>query len=412
MLGPYVANSDRTISYKGNNVFSPIVDVSKIRPPIAEMEGRVGALKNQERWSHIAAINHRINMVANQYFDEQGAIFTALPLTTRMISSPGAVYGKEAISYTSDTCPITLNWFNLKDRAFLSESSQIYLELALMQKGVDHVYSIYNSFRKEAADATHLSEFHHIEYEGKVSQKQNEQVALGLVGRIVNDLLNKNEKDLAFFLPESRLEELAQMAAQIQNIPRITYQEAQKALLKATGDDKYKRFTMQDCFGSWEEIKLTELFGGMIAITQFPLLEVPFYHARVDGVQHEVENLVVYPQYAQDHTGHEHSMKPLVLPNKKLSFVADNTDIIWPGYRETLGSGHRVRSQQELEEKAKIFQLPRADYEPYLQTRRFKDYVETSGFGLGWERLLQGLLEMPFIWSAAQFPRVDSTLRP
>ncbi|HOF44502.1 MAG TPA: hypothetical protein PK255_03760 [Candidatus Pacearchaeota archaeon] len=28
---------------------------------------------------------------------------------------------------------------------------------------------MYNSFRKERADATHLSEFHHIEFEGKVN---------------------------------------------------------------------------------------------------------------------------------------------------------------------------------------------------------------------------------------------------
>ncbi|MDO8656116.1 MAG: amino acid--tRNA ligase-related protein, partial [Nanoarchaeota archaeon] len=87
-------------------------------------------------------------------------------------------------------------------------------------------------------------------------------------------------------------------------------------------------------------------------------------------------------------------------------------DFIWPGYREIIGSGHRVRSTVELEEKAKIFNLPREDYEPYLQTRRLPGYKETSGFGLGWERLVQGLLEMPFIWSAAQFPRVDKTLKP
>jgi len=392
MLGPYIANEDKTISYKGNNVFSPITNITKIRPSIREIKGRVGAMKHNPLWTHIAAINHRINLSANQYFDERGALFTALPLTTRMISSPGAVYGKEAISYTSDTCPITLNWFDLPQKAFLSESSQIYLELALMPEGVNHVYSIYNSFRKEKADVTHLSEFHHIEYEGKVSQKQNEKTALGLVGRTISDLLNKNEKDMAFFLPEKKLEELANMASNIQNIPRLTYKEAQKALFNATRNPKYKTFTMQNCFGSWEEIKLTELYGGMVAITQFPLLEVPFYHARVEGTEHEVEDF---------RKG-----------SKKKSFVADNTDIIWPGYRETIGSGHRVRSEKELEEKAKIFQLPREDYEPYLQTRKFGNYVETSGFGLGWERMLQGMLEMPFIWSAAQFPRIDKTLKP
>ncbi|MFH1889787.1 MAG: amino acid--tRNA ligase-related protein, partial [Nanoarchaeota archaeon] len=110
-----------------------------------------------------------------------------------------------------------------------------------------------------------------------------------------------------------------------------------------------------------------------------PLLEVPFYHAVID------------------------EKKPL---------VANNADIIWPGYRETIGSGHRVRTIKELKEKAKIFNLPKEDYKPYLQSRELNNYVETSGFGVGWERLLQGLLEMPFIWSACQFPRVDGSLKP
>jgi aspartyl/asparaginyl-tRNA synthetase len=50
----------------------------------------------------------------------------------------------------------------------MAESSQFYLELTLLIQGVNQVFSIYNSFRKETSDPTHLSEFQHIEYEGKV----------------------------------------------------------------------------------------------------------------------------------------------------------------------------------------------------------------------------------------------------
>jgi len=50
----------------------------------------------------------------------------------------------------------------------MAESSQFYLELILLIQKSEHVFSVYNSFRKEPSDATHLSEFQHIEYEGKV----------------------------------------------------------------------------------------------------------------------------------------------------------------------------------------------------------------------------------------------------
>jgi asparaginyl-tRNA synthetase len=86
-----------------------------------------------------------------------------------MISSPGEVYAGQKLDYTTDTLPVELpNWFDSPKRMFLSESSQFYLELALMTGGSDSVFSIYNSFRKEKSDFTHLTEFQHIEYEGKV----------------------------------------------------------------------------------------------------------------------------------------------------------------------------------------------------------------------------------------------------
>ncbi|MEA3379068.1 MAG: asparagine--tRNA ligase, partial [Nanoarchaeota archaeon] len=143
MLGPYTANKDGTISYKGNEIFKPISNINSVKVPLEEFENRVEQFDKDEMWEHIARINHTINLTSNEYFNKLGALFTALPMTTRMISSPGAVYGKEAINYTTDTCPITLEWFNLKRKAFLSESSQIYLELALMQKDIERVYSIY-----------------------------------------------------------------------------------------------------------------------------------------------------------------------------------------------------------------------------------------------------------------------------
>jgi len=378
MLGPYFANKDGMVSYRGNKVFKQIKDIMQIEISQDEFEKRVWQFNESVMWQHIAKINHQINLSTNEYFVKIGALFTLLPLTTRMISSPGAVYGREAINYTTDTSPITLKWFDMPQQAFLSESSQIYLELSLMQQDVDHVYSIYNSFRKERADPTHLSEFHHIEYEGKVDQSQNEKIALGLIQKIVSDLLEKNKENLSFFLDDDRLKQLKEFTDGLHKAPRITFKEALGELYNETGNKKYKEFTLRS-FGFWEEVKLTEIYKNIVIIKEFPLLEVPFYHALVKNKEPK---------------------------------VANSADFIWPGYREILGSGYRIRSEKELDEKAKIFNLPKEDYEPYLQTRKLSSYKPTSGFGLGWERFLHGLLEMPFIWNAVHFPRVDKTLKP
>lgn len=375
-MGPYFTRKDGSIGYCGNNIFPQIENISGCLFSEEEMKNRVYELSYNVTFPKLSKINHRINIAVNSYFDNLGALFTLLPLTTRMISSPGAVYGREAINYTTDTCPIKINWFDLDKTAFLSESSQIYLELTLIEKGINQVYSIYNSFRKEFADITHLSEFHHIEYEGKVTQKENVQVAIGLLKKIIDDLLRFNNDDLLYFIDENTLNNLTEITTKIN---QITFKEALNALYLETKNDKYKEFTMNETFSAWEEIKLTEIFNSMLIVSEFPLLEVPFYHS--------------------------------VIKNSEPK-VANNADFIWQGYREILGSGERIGNKKELEEKSVIFNLPQSDYLPYIQSREMPDFITTSGFGLGWERLLQGLLKMPTIWSVSHFPRGHNTLIP
>ncbi len=379
ILGPYRAKKNGNISYVGNKIFKPIEDISSVCFNSNLYKDRVIALAKNPIWKHLSKINNTINFASTNYFNKLQALFTILPLTTRMISSPGAVYGEKVINYTTDTSPISLDWFELDKKIFLAESSQIYLELALLQKDINHVYAIYNSFRKEKADFCHLSEFHHIEYEGKVTHDQNLVIALGLVKYILKSLLSKNIEDLSYFLSNQKIEMLSEYSNNIDKTPNISFKEALNLLFEQTKDDRFLKFTQEDNFGAWEEILLTEIIGGHVIVSEFPLLEVPFYHDIKKG------------------------------SNPK---VAINSDFIWSGYREYLGSGQRIGGVEDLKYKAKIFNLPKNDYRPYLQSRELENYTQTSGFGLGWERFLQGLLEMPFIWSVSHFPRGHKKLIP
>jgi len=44
MLGPYTANKDGTITYKGNKIFGPIKDIFSVKIPLEEFEKRVEML--------------------------------------------------------------------------------------------------------------------------------------------------------------------------------------------------------------------------------------------------------------------------------------------------------------------------------------------------------------------------------
>lgn len=374
----YQAKSSGEITYLGNKIFSPIKDVRKINWPPKNLDRRVYDLSRGKNWYHIHKIDSSVFNATVAYFKKIRAEWVNLPLTTKMISSPGEVYAGQVLNYTTDTLPLEIRWFNTKERVFLSESSQFYLELRLIMDNVDKVFSIYNSFRKEKADFTHLSEFQHIEFEGHVTLKENTSIFINLIDFIINYLLEHNEQNLAFFLNKKELNKLTKGIKN--NTHSAPFVDVLDALFKETKNDKYKDLTMKN-FGSWEEIMITQIYKGSVLITNFPMLQIPFYHK---VAKNKINNI------------------PL----------AENADLILQGYRETVGSGVRVSNAKALAEKARIFHLPEIDYKPYLDTRRLKKYRQTSGFGLGWQRLTQWLLKLPFIWDTTPIPRGHTVPRP
>ena len=383
-LGPYIAKEDGRIEYTGNKIFKPMADIQNYKISKEALENRMNKIiHNQGMWKSLLRILNGVYISTVQYFEDMGAHHAFLPLTTRMISSPGALYGKDSIDYTQDTVPIKLQWFNY-GTVFLSESSQLYLELMLVIPGINHVFSIYNSFRKEVADATHLSEFHHVEYEGRVTQQDNEKIAQNLTKHVVAYLLTNHKRDLQAFLTDDDIADLEKLTRN-EGYTRITLKNALKILADETGKEKYNQLTSQ-YWGAWEETYIANRFDNVVIVAEFPMKEVAFYHKPLREEKDPV-------------TGES-------------TWVVDNADFIFPGYREYLGSGHRIETIDELEWKARIFNLPRADYEPYYQARAAPTYKPTSGFGMGLERFVHGILKLPTITYACPFPRTHATAKP
>jgi aspartyl/asparaginyl-tRNA synthetase len=77
-----------------------------------------------------------------------------------------------------------------------------------------------------------------------------------------------------------------------------------------------------------------------------------------------------------------------------------------------VGAGLRIGDIDELEAKARDFNLPKEDYAPYLRARRDPAFRRSAGFGLGWERFVQGVLRLPSISEACVFPRTHEGLYP
>lgn len=296
-----------------------------------------------------------------------------------MISSPGEVYAWKTLDYTTDTLPIEIShWFWNNKRIFLAESSQFYLELHLLIKNIESVFSIYNSFRKEQSDATHLTEFQHIEFEWKVDIIECKKIFIWLFQHIFQYIYKRNKKDLLYFIDETTLE-FKKKLAETDPIT-IDFETALELLYNDTKDEKYKEFTLK-YFGSREEIRLTEILWNNVIVESFPMLQIPFYHAA-----------------AKEHS----NWVPL----------AKNTDFILYGYRETIWAWERITDKDAIIHKAEVFNLPKDDYLPYVQSRDFDNYITTSWFGLWWQRLIQWLTDQPTIYQSTIIPRTHLIPNP
>jgi len=370
MLGVYSVDSGKIV-YNGNNFIKPISDVTNIKFRPNSSKELLDKLTNSRHFYHLHNIDNAIFNSSVEYFKLINASWCNLPITTKMISSPGEVYAGKKLDYTTDALPVTLDWFD-QGKIFLAESSQFYLELRLLIDKLDKVFSIYNSFRKEPADFSHLSEFQHIEFEGHVNFKENVDIYIGLLKYMTNFIIKNNYEDLSCYLTESEIKELS-TSFDGANIETVTFSDAMVLLADNLDNSVYKSLSLKN-FGAYEEVALTRIISKHCNVIEFPIEEIPFYH-------------------------------DLSFKDKNGKSYAKNADLILLGYRETVGSGQRITDLGAIRQKAKFFNLPERDYEPYIQLRNMDNYKSTCGFGLGWQRYTQWLLKLPFIWDACHIPR-------
>jgi len=368
-LGPYKIKNNR-LSYVGNRVFQPISEVCGIKPPNLLSRRHLEVKEKVKKWEALIKLWDGVFKTTNEFMNGRNILLFDLPITTRMISSPGALTG----TIVSDVDPFEIKFFNKK--TFLTQSSQLYLEFVITNPKINSVYCWEKSFRKEKADFRHLPEFTHIEFESNIDFEKNLKFQQDYIQFITSYLIENYKKEIRIFLKDRDIKELEKFSS-LKNFERITFDNAFKLLKKKTNNKKYDKVTIKN-FGAYEEVLLTEIINKPVFITRYIEDEVAFYHAK----DYKNPGLVI------------------------------NADFLFPGYGELIGSGERVHTRKEVKEKAKHFKLNMRDYQSYIESRSLKNPKVHSGWGMGIERLIQCLFKLPFIWETKVFSRVDNLNYP
>ena len=260
-------------------------------------------------------------------------------------------------------------------KAYLTQSSQFYLEFATA--GLGDCYCIAPSFRKEKSHTRrHLTEFLHAESEWhNISSLEDHEAKLeALLKDILDALLDAySDKDPLEIRPR-----LQKLRAMCDDILRLDHADAVVMCNEMGGKlDGSGPFAADEDIPEAEERRLIDKLGKIVFLRKFPAGFKSFY------------------------------MKP----------DPDDPKLVWgvdvevPGVGEVIGSGVRESDPDKLISAMQAQGLKIEDYQEYLDLRYYGS-GNTSGMGLGVDRLITWLLDKFSIRDAVTFPRYPGRLTP
>ncbi|HHY15847.1 MAG TPA: asparagine--tRNA ligase [Firmicutes bacterium] len=309
-------------------------------------------LRSQKQHA-ILLIRHEMIKASREFFDSRGFILIDAPILT-----PAACEGTSTLFET--------DYFD--DKAYLSQSGQLYLEAAAAAFG--KVYCFGPTFRAEKSKTRrHLMEFWMIEPEvAYADMEDNMQLQEDYVCYIVQQVLQNCRKQL-----EILERDLTKLETVVAPFPRITYDDA-ITLLQKNGVE----IEWGEDLGGADETIIAQQFDRPVFVHRYPTEIKAFY------------------------------MKP----DPKRPEVVLGSDLLAPeGYGEIIGGGERISDPKLLQQRIEEHDLPAQDYAWYMDIRRYGT-VPHSGFGMGLERAVAWVCGLSHLREAIPFPRLINRIYP
>lgn len=252
--------------------------------------------------------------------------------------------------------------------AFLAQSPQLYKQM-MMGAGFERVFEVATYFRAEEHNTVwHLNEITAIDCELSFIRSEEDVMKTieNLTAAMINAVREKCQSQLKLLnkeIPEPKVP-----------FPRVKYVDALKML-----EDAGMKVPFGEDLTTESEKKLGEIMRGKGAelyfVTKYPLKVKPFY----------------------------------TMPDENPEF-SNSFDLEFKG-REVVSGSQRIHDYELLVKRIKEKGLKPESFTSYLEAFRY-GMPPHGGFGLGVERFLALLLDLPNIREAVLFPRDRKRLTP
>jgi asparaginyl-tRNA synthetase len=326
----------------------------------------------------VARLRSVLSFAVHRFFQERGFCHVHTPIiTTSDCEGAGEMFTVTALDM--DNLPrrngrtdYSRDFFGRK--ASLTVSGQLEAEIYCLALG--NVYTFGPTFRAENSNTSrHLAEFWMIEPEMAFCDLTEDMaMAEKFITFLVRTALDNcpDEIDLfASFVDKGLRPRLEAVLAS--DFARITYSEAVDLLLASN-----RKFTFPPSWGAdlqseHERFLCEEIFQGPVIVSNYPKEIKPFYMRLNDDGR-----------------------------------TVAAMDILVPGIGEIVGGSQREERYAMLLTRLKEQGLNPDDYQWYLDLRRYGS-APHSGFGLGFERIIQFVSGMRNIREVIPFPRTPGS---
>ncbi|EAQ98664.1 asparagine--tRNA ligase [Congregibacter litoralis] len=321
----------------------------------------------------ITRVRHTLANAVHSYFHDNGFYWVNTPIITGSdCEGAGELFRVSTLDMSNiprtpdGAVDYTQDFFG--GDAFLTVSGQLAVESYCLS--MSKVYTFGPTFRAENSNTSrHLAEFWMIEPEVAFADlADNADLAESLLKYVFRRVLNECEDDLAFFNQRIDNTVIDRLTAMVdQNFERMDYSDA-ITILKNSG--KQFEFPVEwgvDLASEHERFLCEEHVGRPVVLMNYPR-EIKAFYMRLNDDEKTVAAM----------------------------------DVLAPGIGEIIGGSQREERLDVLD--ARMDSQLREELWWYRDLRRYGT-VPHSGFGLGFERLINYVTGMENIRDAIPFPR-------
>lgn len=327
----------------------------------------------------VARVRNAMSLAIHTFFQERGFIYIHTPIITGS-DCEGAGEMFRVTAFDLGQVPkkdgqVDYGQDFFDNPANLTVSGQLEAEVYALAMG--DVYTFGPTFRAENSNTSrHLAEFWMIEPEMAFCDLDGAvELAVEFLKYLFRYVLENCQEDMRFFnrfIDPTAVKTLEKMVSQ--DFKRLTYTEAIKILSEAKESFEFTVDWGSDIQAEHERYLCEKVFKAPVVLTDYPRQIKPFYmKVNEDGK------------------------------------TVRAMDVLVPKIGEIIGGSQREDDYDMLLERMKELNIDLEPYWWYLELRKFGS-VPHSGFGLGFERLVQFVTGMSNIRDVIPFPRTPGNV--